>query len=86
MKAVLKWAGRGPDLQGVDGPAFATPSLAITRAYTIDHFRTLMATGVPLGGRELDPMALMSRKRFSHFTETEVEAIHAFLLDEFAGF
>ncbi|MEE8488574.1 MAG: cytochrome c [Gemmatimonadota bacterium] len=73
----------GPDLQGVDGPAFTTPGLAIARAYTIDHFQTLMATGVPIGGRQLDLMARMSRKRFSHFTETEVEAIHAFLLDEF---
>jgi mono/diheme cytochrome c family protein len=73
----------GPDLQGIDGPAFKTPSLAIAQAYTIDHFQTLMAMGVPIEGRALDLMALMSRKRFSHFTETEVEAIHAFLLDEF---
>jgi hypothetical protein len=28
-------------------------------------------------------LALVSRKRFSHFTPTEVEAIHVFLLDEF---
>ena len=73
----------GSDLLGVDEAGFVTPSLAIAQAYTIAHFRTLMATGVPVGGRQLDLMALMSRKRFSHFTETEVEAIHAFLLGEF---
>lgn len=75
----------GLDLKGADGPPSFTPSLAIARAYTIDHFRTLMATGVPIGGRELNLMAVVARKRFSQFTATEVEAIHAFLLDEFAG-
>jgi mono/diheme cytochrome c family protein len=73
----------GQNLRGRALPGLKTPSLAIARAYTADHFRTLMAVGVTRDGRELDLMALMSRKRFSHFTETEVEAIHAFLLDEF---
>ena len=75
----------GPDLKGKSLPGLKTPSLAIARAYTLDHFRTLMAIGVTRGGLELDLMARMSRKRFSRLTETEVEAIHAFLLDEFGS-
>jgi len=74
----------GPDLKGKTLPGLKTPSLAIARAYTSEHFRTLMAIGVTRDGRELDLMALVARKRFSHFTDTEVEAIHTFLLDEFA--
>ncbi len=74
----------GLDLQGVDRAGFITPSLSMAKAYTIDHFRTLMEVGEAIGGRQLDLMALVSRKRFSHFTPTEVEAIHMFLLDEFA--
>jgi len=75
----------GLDLQGVDGPGGLAPGLVITQAYTIDHFRTLMSTGVPIGGRQLDLMALVARKRFSQFTDAEVEAIYAYLLEEFAS-
>lgn len=73
----------GPDLRGKAVAGFKTPSLAIAQAYGLDEFRRLMADGTSLSGRELDVMPTVSSNRFSLFTESEVEAIHTFLLDEF---
>ena len=75
----------GLDLAGVDNPGMTTPSLSVVQAYSVGEFRRLLSDGVPIGDRELDLMALMSEKRFSHLTELEVEAIHAFLLREFGN-
>ena len=62
------------------GPGFAPP-LTIAAAYSIDDFKHLMRTGEPLGGRDLKLMDEVARGRFVHFTDEEVEAIHAFLVD-----
>ena len=61
------------------GSADGTPSLAIVAAYSLENFHTLMRTGVPIGGRELDLMKDMGIKRFSHFTDPEVDDLYAYL-------
>lgn len=75
----------GMDLAGVSQGGFETPSLAIAQAYSPGEFRRLLSEGIPIGVRELDLMATVAEKRFSLLTEAEVDAIHAFLLDEFGG-
>lgn len=64
----------GMDLEG----GFA-PNLAIAKAYDLDAFTGLMREGKSVGGNELGLMAVVSRNRFAHFTETEIEALHAYL-------
>ena len=75
----------GMDLAGISQGGFETPSLAVAQAYSPEEFRRLLSEGIPIGVRELDLMALVSEKRFSHLTEEEVDAIHAFLLSEFGS-
>ena len=61
---------------GLDGKA---PPLLIAAAYTDDAFRTLMRTGEALGKRDLYLMDDVARHRFSHFTDDEIAALHAFV-------
>jgi mono/diheme cytochrome c family protein len=75
----------GLDLSGISGGGFEAPSLALAQAYSIDDFRRLLSEGIPIGVRELDLMALVAEKRFSHLTDDEVEAIHTLLIQEFGG-
>ena len=67
----------GADLTGQKG---GPPDLVIAGAYDPADFRRLLRTGVAAGGRELPMMSPTARKRFSHFTEDEVEAIRAYLV------
>lgn len=67
----------GMDLQGE--PDGSTPNLVVAAAYSAEDFARLMRTGVPLGDRELDLMAEVARKRFSNLTDSEIEALHAYL-------
>ena len=39
----------------------------------------LLRTGVPAGERELGLMGELARGRYSHFTDAEIAAIHAYL-------
>jgi mono/diheme cytochrome c family protein len=72
-----------PECHGSDlGGGYETPNLAIAAAYTPEQFQTLMRTGEPFDGRDLELMDDMSRKRFSHFTDAEVDALYAFLTTE----
>lgn len=57
-----------------------TPALAIALAYSLEDFTRLMRTGVALGDRELGLMTQVARSRFSHFTDAEIAALHAFLV------
>lgn len=75
----------GPDYEGAEGPPESTPNLAIVAAYTPEEFREIMRTGVPRDGRQLRLMDEMSVKRFSHFTDAELDALHAFLSTLGAG-
>lgn len=69
----------GDDLGGTNMGAIVTPPLTMIRAYSLEDFTTLMRTGVPLGGRKFDLMAKVAVERFSHFTEEEIAALHAYL-------
>ena len=66
----------GLDFEGQEG---FTPPLTIAKAYSLDDFRTLMAEGIGLGGRDLGLMSGVARTRFRHFTDDEVEALHDYL-------
>jgi mono/diheme cytochrome c family protein len=66
LRADSPWPGSAPDL-------------IIVSAYSEEAFRTLMKTGLALGGRELDMMSGVARGRFAHFTDEEVTDLYAFL-------
>lgn len=67
----------GLDLAGQ--PDF-TPPLTIAKAYDREKFGRLMATGVGVDDtRDLGLMARVSEYRFAHFTDEEVDDLHAFL-------
>lgn len=57
----------------------STPPLAMAASYTEADFLRLMRTGVAIGGRELGLMASMARRRFTHMTDDELIAVHAYL-------
>lgn len=65
----------GLDLRGGE----TTPDLRIVAGYSLEAFTTLLRTGTPAGNRELTLMKQVARKRFSHFTDAEIGALHSFL-------
>jgi len=67
----------GPELKG--WPDDGVPPLSIVAAYSLEDFSTLMHTGVPIGGRELDLMKVVATTRFLHFTDAEIAALHGYL-------
>jgi mono/diheme cytochrome c family protein len=66
----------GLDLRGGD----KAPDLRIAAGYSRDAFAHLMRTGKGLGDRELPLMSRVARRRFSHFTDNEIGALHDYLL------
>ncbi|MCB2098195.1 MAG: hypothetical protein KDE05_11220, partial [Parvularculaceae bacterium] len=76
------------ECHGVDweGVAFeGSPSLRIAAAYPPEDFKTLMRTGVPIGGRDLGIMSEVARDAFSLFTDEEIADIQAFYAQHFSG-
>jgi mono/diheme cytochrome c family protein len=69
----------GSDLAGnaVEGGT----DLMIAAAYDLEDFRRLMRTGVPPGGRDLGLMAETAREDLTVFTDGEIEALHAYLVE-----
>ncbi len=55
------------------------PDLVIVSAYSREDFHRLMRTGVATGGRRVGLMTEVSRGRFSHFTDGEIDAIYDYL-------
>jgi cytochrome c553 len=55
------------------------PDLSVVGAYTREDFRRLMRAGVAAGGRQVGLMSEVARGRFSHLTDTEVDAIYDYL-------
>jgi hypothetical protein len=51
----------------------------MTQSYDLEQFTRLMRTGKALGDRELELMSSVSRDGFSHLTDEEIAAIHAYL-------
>ena len=74
----------GLELEGGGDPGSAPP-LAVVAGYGRDEFARLMATGDPVGDRELDLMRRVSVSRFSHFTDAEVAALYAYLRARVVG-
>lgn len=70
----------GPDLRGNPNPENFRPDLIAAASYTLADFRTLLKTGQAPGNRDLGMMAKVSLSRFSHLTDSEIDAIHAYLL------
>ena len=64
---------------GEPKPGTKAPDLVVAGAYDLPEFRKLMRTGVPTGNRKLGLMAEVARDDFSHFTDSEIAAIHAYL-------
>lgn len=56
-----------------------SPSLIAVAAYSPEDFHRLMTLGIPVGDRELDLMASMSKNRFVHLTDEEEAALYAYL-------
>ena len=72
----------GSTLSGKEAePGTVAPDLAITGSYDLPAFTKLMRTGFPPSGRELKMMTGVSRKAFSHFTDEEIESLHAYLVE-----
>lgn len=67
----------GPTLGG--GGALDAPDLAVAAAYEPEAFRRLMRTGRAAGDREVGLMSEMSRTRFVHFTDAEIDQLHGYL-------
>ena len=57
------------------------PSLRMVAAYSMEDFSTLMKTGKPIGGRELQVMGGVSRGRYSRFTDGEIQAVYDYLME-----
>jgi mono/diheme cytochrome c family protein len=68
----------GSSLQG--DPFSKTPNLIVTGGYSRTQFETLITTGVPVGGRKLNPMMSgVAKSRFAQLTRHERDALYAYL-------
>ncbi len=71
----------GPALNGgTAGPDEKAPDLSAAAGYDSAQFRALLRTGRPPDGRDLGLMAIVSKDDFSHLTDSEIDALHAYLL------
>ena len=66
----------GLDLRGGE----RAPDLRIAASYSTEAFTRLLRTGKALGDRELDLMSDVARRRFTHFTDAEIQALRGYLL------
>ena len=72
----------GPNLAGQEvKPGSVAPDLTIAGAYDLQQFKTLLRTGVPVGGNKLGMMGSVARDDFSHLKDEEIAAIHAYLVE-----
>jgi mono/diheme cytochrome c family protein len=70
----------GVDLRGGTPGDEPAPDLRIAAGYTLEQFTHLLRTGEALGGRQLQLMGEMCQRRFIHFTDEEIRALHGFLV------
>ncbi|MBX3562875.1 MAG: c-type cytochrome [Sphingomonas sp.] len=80
--AEVQCAGcHGPDLTGGEPmPEVLAPDLTIAGAYDRAQFRTLMRAGVAPHGRDLGLMREIAENDTRHYSDTEIDAIHAYLV------
>jgi cytochrome c553 len=67
----------GQDLGGF-APINA-PALVVAKGYSAEQFSRLMEEGIALGDRHLGLMKSVSKARFAHLREDELQAVYAFL-------
>jgi mono/diheme cytochrome c family protein len=67
----------GTDLNG--GRGAPGHDLMVKGGYNRQQFRTLMREGTTSGGRDIDPMSVVARASFSHFTDAEIDALFDYL-------
>ena len=71
----------GPALMGGSvGPEDKVPDVRIAAGYDAVQFRTMMRTGRPPTGRDLGLMSTVAKNNFSHLTDAEIDALHAYLV------
>ena len=69
----------GHDLHGIPSGPVIPPDLRIAGAYSLPAMARLLREGIPAGGQTLGVMGSAARGRFSHFTDEEIAAVHAYL-------
>ncbi len=57
-----------------------SPPLTIAKAYKESDFVKFLKTGNALNNRELPLMSSVCRSRFTYYSEEEIKAIYAFLV------
>ena len=62
-------------------PELKAPDLSIVGAYDLPAFTKLMRAGVPPSGKDLELMDDVARGDFSHYTDEEIAALHAYLVE-----
>jgi cytochrome c553 len=62
-------------------PGLKAPDLSIVGAYDLPAFTKLMRTGVPPSGKDLELMDDVAKGDFSHYTDQEIAALHAYLVE-----
>ena len=72
----------GPNLKGKElEPGVVSADLAITGAYDLDQFRTMLRTGAAPGGKKLGLMASVAKEDFRFMRDDEIAAVHAYLVE-----
>ncbi len=74
----------GTDLRGKAAPdpgASPRPGLRMVAAYAPEDFTRLLRTGKAAGDREVGLMSSAARRRYAHFTDREVAAVRAYLVE-----
>lgn len=72
------------DLRGKPAPgpdSAARPDLRMVASYSPEDFTTLLRTGKAAGNREVGLMSRAARRRYANFTDAEVEAVRAYLVE-----
>lgn len=64
---------------GSAGPDEKAPDLSVVAGYDPAQFETLMRTGRPPDGRDLGLMTTVGKDDFSHLSDAEIDALHAYL-------
>lgn len=69
-----------PNLSGGEPmPGVFAPGLGIAGAYSREQFRTLLRTGRPPGGRQLNMMSEVAVDDLRHYTDAEIDQIYDYL-------
>jgi mono/diheme cytochrome c family protein len=72
----------GSDLSGrVVSPEIDAPSLDIAAAYDLEAFTRLLREGVAPPGRQVDEMKRVAREDSRFYTDKEIAALHAYLVE-----